>query len=242
MERITMWTEDYSVEVDGVYIDETFGTIMRKYDEVLTREFLTHREKQSSRQIAKDVGCNKTTVLRRLKKLGMTTRRHNIQEDEYTDTMIKCRSCKTWKPKEDFPVEKHSNFGYRLRCKACRDKAKELWEIDNKEHVKEQREEYYATHTEQIQKQAREHYYEIREIIREKHLLYDKSGILKGTGICLMCGELDFRALVLHHVDTDLGVSLCANCHRRYQHHLNHQNGIARAIEGNINEGFENVV
>ena len=42
---------------------------------------------------------------------------------------------------------------------------------------------------------------------------------IKGMGICLECGELDFRVLCNHHIFgkkySDIKITLCANCHQR---------------------------
>ena len=61
-------------------------------------------------------------------------------------------------------------------------------------------------------------------------------------GFCWICGELNFRYLVNHHI---LGVSndslccnLCANCHQRYYIGFNmkdiHVSSIMKAIEEGI--------
>jgi hypothetical protein len=61
--------------------------------------------------------------------------------------------------------------------------------------------------------------------------------IFSTDGMCLICGELDPRFMILHHVfgkaANNFTISLCANCHRKYINNLGdlHYVYILSAIE-----------
>ena len=56
----------------------------------------------------------------------------------------------------------------------------------------------------------------------DRHEIYRKR--TKSMGMCLFCGDIDWKHLEEHHVDKEkipnLTITLCANCHRDL-HYLN---------------------
>jgi len=114
------------------------------------------------------------------------------------------------------------------------------WREQNKDHIRKSGKEYRERNKERIKKYHKQWYNKNRESKiehatewkkrnRSKYnqtqrlwmWLYAKKyakglGFLCGTGICVFCGEENPFLLENHHVfgrDSDLIISLCANCH-----------------------------
>lgn len=116
-----------------------------------------------------------------------------------------CRVCRMTLPLTDFSVDRSKRDTRNTICKICdRQKSKDFYR-NNPEYFKRYK-------------------HENREYIllkqRECNFLYRPNtktgGYLKGTGICVFCGEIDPFLLELHHPfgrEHPLKIHECAKCH-----------------------------
>ena len=155
-----------------------------------------------------------------------------IREYEFTEPLRKCNICGVLLPLSEFHRRKSTERGkikkYYRECKKCASRKQAQYKKDHPEETKEKsrryQERYYERNAETIRERARKYQEKYSERIKEMAFLTKSSscyhsGYLNGTGICLLCGESHSLLLENHHLypDSELVISLCANCHKKYR-------------------------
>ena len=114
-----------------------------------------------------------------------------------------CRVCGTTLPLTDFSRDRDKKDNRQRLCKTC---------------DKQKSKDFYRNNPEYFKKYKEENHKQIRAKHREcLFLMRAKGGYLRGTGICIFCGEINPFKLELHHPfgrEHSLEIHECANCHR----------------------------
>lgn len=155
-----------------------------------------------------------------------------------------CKTCKSEKDVEEFPIQDTKLNLYRAHCKECYSKKRKeirVSDLDKLEIYKERGRQYYHDNKEVSIKNITEYQKENKDKvkiwqknfrIKEKQKWLDFKNTLK----CEKCGENDGSCLDFHHVDPDKKLDvvsklrmfkaklkeelkkcivLCSNCHRK---------------------------
>ncbi len=151
------------------------------------------------------------------------------------ETYKRCQRCRRKKKLSKFDDSKESKDKKSATCIKCKVRERTRTNRYNKNHRKRAKEyshEYY---------QDTKH----RESAKVWQCLYGESrrgptGILHGTGFCMLCDYLDPRGFENHHViphidnDDDFMITLCASCHKIHHGGASqekHMRSIQNAIE-----------
>ena len=134
----------------------------------------------------------------------------SLQQNIESQTSItheekKCPKCGRTLPLTEFYKENKKKDSLTCYCKNCCKQINKTFYINNPEYFKKYKEE----NRDQMRQQRRECTFLNRPNART-------GGYLRGTGICLFCGEINPFKLELHHLfgsEHTLLIHLCANCH-----------------------------
>lgn len=217
----------------------------RSYKDILTKEVLTAEIVEKGKnvgQVSVEMQISRSVIQRYMKLYCIPPRLEcaPLREWELSGNKKRCRKCGKWENLSDFPKRTgvQSNLYYNY-CMECKKEMGRAWRRKNKKRLRNRDRDYYKKNRIQLLAKERIRYNgnpKRKEEHRENGVI---KGLFKGTGICLICGEIYPRVFENHHIEDDFMVSLCAGCHAKYQHHSAdvHNDMIGKAIERAVNLG-----